>query len=154
MTMNQSYIDLLKSYRLSITPVRLAVLQALESHPHADADKIYNIVREDIATTSKQAIYNNLNVMVEHGLLREIRPKGQSSLYETRVNDNHHHIVCRTCNAVMDTDCFTHAPCLEPMETHGFAIDEAEVIFWGTCPDCQKTDTNETNSMKRREAYE
>ena len=132
------YKYLLKQHELSLTAVRLAVLETLEIHPHSDADKIFNIVKNKIATTSKQAIYKNLNALAERGIIREIKPKGRSSLYETRTGDNHHHLVCRQCGAVRDTDCFDHAPCLEPMCNHGFKVDEAEVIFWGLCPPCQK----------------
>lgn len=135
--MEQNYHDLLHDHRLSVTPVRLAVLRVLDAHPHSDAEKIFGFVKEEISTTSKQAIYNNLNALVEHELLREIKPKGQSSLYERRVGDNHHHVVCRSCNAVFDTECKGCAPCIEPADSHGFIIDEAEVVFWGICPSCQ-----------------
>lgn len=100
----------LKQHNLSLTSVRLAVLEALEAHPHADATLIFNFVQQKIEAASKQAIYNNLNTLAEHGVIREIKPKGQASLYETRVNDNHHHIVCRECNLVMDAGCHGHAP--------------------------------------------
>lgn len=123
---------------MSLTPVRLAVLAAIEAQPHSDADTIFQCVVERLTTTSKQAIYHNLNTLVENGIIREIKPKGKSSLYEARINDNHHHIVCTACGVVMDTDCFDAAPCLKPMESHGFKINEAEVIFWGVCPSCQK----------------
>ncbi len=138
--MKISHEALLKKHNLSLTSVRLAVLQALEAHPHSDANRIFESVQSKISSASRQAIYNNLNALVEHGIIREIKPKGQASLYETRINDNHHHIICRNCNLVMDTDCRAHAPCLKPVHDHGFAIDEAEIIFWGTCPDC-KTNT-------------
>ena len=127
----------LKQHNLSLTSVRLAVLEALEAHPHADATLIFNFVQQKIEAASKQAIYNNLNTLAEHGVIREIKPKGQASLYETRVNDNHHHIVCRECNLVMDAGCHGHAPCITPADDHGFVIDEAEIIFWGTCPACK-----------------
>jgi Fur family transcriptional regulator, stress-responsive regulator len=136
--MKLSFANLLKERSLSLTPVRLAVLESLVQHPHSDAVKIYEIVRAKISTTSKQAIYNNLNTLVEEGLVREIKPKGQSSLFETRTGDNHHHIMCKSCNMIMDTDCHSHAPCLEPKKDHGFVIEEAEIIFWGTCPSCHK----------------
>lgn len=132
---------ILKEHNLSLTSVRVAVLEALYKHPHSDAATIFDIVHGEIKTTSKQAIYNNLNALVEHGIVREIKPKGQSSLYETKVGDNHHHIICRNCQKVMDTDCHAFAPCLSPMNNHGFVIDEAEVTFWGICPTCQKTTT-------------
>lgn len=134
----ESYKELLKAHHLSVTSIRIAALQALESNPHSNADQLFNVVKEELATTSKQAIYNTLKTLVEHGLIREIKPKGCPSLYETRVGDNHHHLVCRQCQAVVDTDCFDAAPCLEPMDKQGFVIDEAEVIFWGTCPSCQQ----------------
>lgn len=136
--MIETHKKMLKSHNLSVTSVRLAVLDALDKHPHVGADAIFHTVQKDIATTSKQAIYNNLHTLVEHGLIREIKPKGQPSLYETRVDDNHHHIVCRSCGAVTDTDCVVgQASCLTPSHTHGFLIDEAEVTFWGICPSCQ-----------------
>lgn len=131
--------DMLKAQGLSVTSVRLAVLEALHAHAHADADMIFSIVFQEIATTSKQAIYNNLHTLVEHGLIREFKPKGASCLYELRVNDNHHHLVCRSCGTVADTDCVVGAkPCLTSSDSHGFIIDEAEITFWGLCPSCQK----------------
>ena len=132
---------ILKENNLSLTAVRLAVLEALHKHPHSDATTIFTIVHKKIATASKQSIYNNLNTLVECGIVREIKPKGQPSLYETRIGDNHHHIVCKSCHKVMDTECHAFAPCLSPMNNHGFVIDEAEVTFWGICPICQKTTT-------------
>ena len=114
------------------------MLEVLEKFPHSDANKIFDLVHTKIATTSIQAVYNNLNTLVERGIVREIKPMGQQSLYETRIGDNHHHLVCRKCNCVTDTDCKAHAPCLKPSKQHGFVIDEAEVIFWGLCPSCQK----------------
>ncbi len=132
-------MQMLKERHLSLTSVRLAVLDALHDHPHSDAARIFDIVQKTIATTSIQAVYNNLNALVDHGIVREIKPKGRVSLYETRTNDNHHHVVCRNCDSVMDTDCRGCAPCLSASDDHGFMIDEAEVIFWGICPNCQKT---------------
>jgi Fur family ferric uptake transcriptional regulator len=139
--MQSSHEDILKKHKLSLTSVRLAVLDALHKHPHSDAATVFDVVHRTIKTTSKQAIYNNLNALVERGIIREIKPKGRPSLYETKVGDNHHHIVCKKCNTVMDTDCHAFAPCLSPMNSHGFVIDEAEVTFWGICPACQKTST-------------
>lgn len=138
--MSDHYVDLLKQHKLSVTPVRLAVLDAIENYAHSEAETIFNVVRDKIRTTSKQAIYHNLNTLVEHGLIREIKPKGRASLYETRVNDNHHHLVCKNCQAVVDTDCFDAAPCLKPMDKHGFIVEEAEVTFWGLCPACQNSE--------------
>jgi Fur family ferric uptake transcriptional regulator len=137
--MKITYEALLKKHNLSLTSVRLAVLEALEHHPHSDAAQIFKTVQSKIAAASKQAIYNNLHMLVEHGIIREIKPKGRASLYETRINDNHHHIVCKHCSYVMDADCLDYAPCLAPVNDHGFAIKEAEIIFWGICPTCQTT---------------
>ena len=142
--MRLAYEDILRENKLSLTSVRLAVLEALHKHPHSDAATVFDIVHKRIKTTSKQAIYNNLSVLVEREIIREIKPKGQPSLYETKVGDNHHHIVCKNCHKVMDTECHAFAPCLSPMNNHGFVIDEAEVTFWGICPTCQK------NITKRR----
>ncbi|MAX26710.1 MAG: transcriptional repressor [Phycisphaeraceae bacterium] len=137
--MEQDYRDMLKDHGLSVTSVRLAMLGVLDGHAHADADTIFNAVFKEIATTSKQAIYNNLHTLVAHGLIREIKPKGLSCLYELRVGDNHHHIVCRSCGKVVDVDCVVgRKPCLTPSDDHDFLIDEAEVTFWGICPSCQK----------------
>jgi Fur family ferric uptake transcriptional regulator len=130
---------LLKSHDLSLTSVRLAVLEVLQHHPHSDADIIYQHVKEEIAT---QAIYNNLSALVEKGILREIKPKGSSSLYETRVNDNHHHLICRECQSVTDVACKSDAPCLHVDDQHGYEIDEAEIVFWGTCPTCSSLSNN------------
>jgi len=128
---------MLKKQNLSVTAVRLAVLDALNHHPHSDAARILELIQKKISTASLQAVYNNLNALVMHGLIREIKPKGLVSLYETRTGDNHHHVVCRNCDCVMDTDCKGCAPCLAPADDYGFILDEAEIIFWGLCPKCQ-----------------
>ncbi len=137
--MDGHFAHMLKEKSLSLTAVRLAVLESLHHHPHSDASRIFEVVRSIIPTATIQAVYNNLNALAEAGIIREIKPKGQVSLYETRVGDNHHHIVCRGCGHVMDTDCKGCAPCLSPTDSHGYAVDEAEVIFWGICPSCQKS---------------
>lgn len=136
--MKPGYTHLLKERNLSLTAVRLAVLEALHNYPHSDASFIFEIVQQRIPAASLQAVYNNLNALVAHGIIREIKPKGLASLYETRTGDNHHHIVCRQCNGVMDTDCAGCPPCLAPINDHGFILDEAEIIFWGVCPKCQQ----------------
>lgn len=136
--MKPNHRAILKSHKLSLTAVRLAVLEALWLCPHAEAEQIFQQVKSTIATTSLQAIYNNLNTLVKHGIVREIKPKGRPSMFETRVGDNHHHLVCRQCKLIIDTDCLGAAPCLIPKNDQGFVIDEAEVILWGTCPACQK----------------
>ncbi len=134
----------LKSLGLSVTSVRMAVLEALAQHPHSEASTIFDVVQGDIKTTSIQAVYNNLHTLVEHGLVREIKPKGMPSLYETRIGDNHHHLVCRSCGKVEDTHCLDSAPCLTSINPKNFKIDEAEIVFWGICPDCQNNTKKET----------
>ena len=135
--MPTNFETLLRQHNLSLTAVRLTLLQALHSHPHSSAAQLFDVIQKQLPTTSIQAVYNNLNSLVEHGIIREIKPKGQVSLYETRAGDNHHHLVCRQCGKVMDIDCQTSAPCLSPDNNHGFIVEEAEVTFWGICPSCQ-----------------
>ena len=124
---------------LRATTTRVAVLRAvseLEGHP--DTDTIATRVRDTLGTISTQAVYDGLHAMTRVGLLRRIEPAGSPARYETRVGDNHHHVVCRSCGDAHDIDCVVGtAPCLAPDETAGFAIDEAEVTFWGLCPACQ-----------------
>lgn len=146
--MKQNFSQLLKEKSLSLTAVRLALLEALDEAPHSEAAKIYELVQQKIPSVTIQAVYNNLHVLTEAKIVREIKPMGQVSLYETRVGDNHHHVVCRSCSAVMDTDCLGCAPCLIPANNHGFQVDEAEVIFWGYCPRCQKSQTKTKENKK------
>ncbi|MYI90597.1 MAG: transcriptional repressor [Rhodobacteraceae bacterium] len=127
----------LNSLGMSVTPVRLAVLEALNENPHSEASRIFQAVQDKLHTASIQAVYKNLNAFVEHGLIKEFRPKGMSAIYETRVGDNHHHLVCRSCGLIEDTDCIDTAPCLTSTDPKDFKIDEAEIIFWGICPTCQ-----------------
>lgn len=128
----------LKSAGLKVTNPRLAVLTVLTEQPHADADAVYQRVRQDLTTTSVQAVYGVLGALTEAGLLRRIEPAGSSALYERRTGDNHHHLICRACRTVHDVECAVgEAPCLSPSLTHEFAIDQAEVTFWGICPSCQ-----------------
>jgi len=130
--------NLLKAHQLSVTSARLAILEAIELHPHADAETIWEHARGKIGSVSKQAVYDNLHALTERGILRMIQPMGHTARYEGRVADNHHHLVCRACGATFDVDCQqSKRPCMEPTETHGFQIDEAEVIYWGLCPNCQ-----------------
>ncbi|AVM00754.1 transcriptional repressor [Gordonia iterans] len=122
---------------LRVTRPRLAVLAAVERHPHAVTDTVLASVRADLPEVSRQAVYDVLRALTETGLLRRIQPTGHAARYETRIGDNHHHVICRDCGAVRDVDCAVgQAPCLEAAQTHGFAIDEAEVLYWGRCPDC------------------
>lgn len=127
----------LKSAGLQVTAQRLAVYRAVESSPHAIADEICQIVRAELGVISRQAVYDALNAMSDHGLIRRIQPAGSAARYEHRV-DNHHHLVCRSCSMLIDVDCAVgEAPCLQAENDHGYEIDEAEVIYWGICPDCQ-----------------
>ncbi|MEV0677240.1 Fur family transcriptional regulator [Actinosynnema sp. NPDC050436] len=130
--------ELLKDAGLRITAPRLAVLGWLADHPHATADQVADGVRARLGTVSTQAVYDVLNACARTGLLRRIEPAGHPARYETRIGDNHHHLVCRSCGRTEDVDCVHGAaPCLEPSHASGFAVDEAEVLFWGLCPDCR-----------------
>lgn len=124
---------------MRVTAPRLAVLAAVHGGGHLNADAIAVAARAHLGTLSRQAVYDNLHALLEVGLVRRIEPANAPALYEARVGDNHHHLVCRNCGRVEDVDCVVgHRPCLEPAATHDFVIDEAEVIFWGICPICQK----------------
>lgn len=127
----------LRSVDLRVTRPRLAVLDAVSRHPHADTDSIIGLVRAGHGDVSHQAVYDVLRALTTSGLLRRIQPSGSVARYETRVGDNHHHVVCRSCGDIADVDCASgEAPCLTASNDHGFSIDEAEVIYWGVCPAC------------------
>jgi len=127
----------LRAAELRVTRPRIAVLNAVHSHPHADTNSIIESVRLQLGEVSHQTVYDVLEALTSSGLLRRIQPSRSTARYEARVADNHHHIVCRACGAVADVDCADgEAPCLTPPEDHGYTIDEAEVIYWGLCPDC------------------
>ena len=120
-----------------MTAQRLAVYRAVQTSPHAMTDDLCDSVRAEIGVISRQAVYNSLNTMFERGLIRRIQPAGSAARYEVRA-DNHHHLVCRECGSLVDADCAKgEAPCLSADDEHGYLIDEAEVIFWGTCPSCR-----------------
>jgi Fur family ferric uptake transcriptional regulator len=128
----------LRAVGLRVTRPRLAVLEVLASHPHADADTIVTAARGAHPSLSPQAVYGVLKALVDRGLARRIEPAGAPALFELRVGDNHHHLVCRGCGVVVDVDCAVGpAPCLTPSDTAGFVVDEAEVVFWGLCPGCR-----------------
>ena len=128
----------LRQAGLRITAPRQAVLEWLVEHPHATAEQIRSAVVERLGSVSTQAVYDVLAACVEAGLVRRIEPAGHPARFERRVADNHHHVVCRRCGATQDVDCVVGpAPCLDPSQAHGFAVDEAEVVFWGLCPSCQ-----------------
>jgi Fe2+ or Zn2+ uptake regulation protein len=128
---------LLRQHGLQVTAQRLAVLRAVADRPHSTADDIDSLVRAEIGAISRQAVYDALGTLTEKGVLRRIQPAGSPARYENRVADNHHHVVCRACGAMGDVDCAVgHAPCLTAADDLGYQIDEAEVIYWGNCPDC------------------
>jgi Fe2+ or Zn2+ uptake regulation protein len=138
---------LLRGATLRVTRPRVAVLTAVYDHPHADTDRIIAVVRDNLGDVSHQAVYDVLRVLTAAALVRRIEPAGSSARYESRVADNHHHVVCRSCAAIADVDCAVgSAPCLTASDPHGFAIDEAEVIYWGLCPDCTTAATTASQS--------
>jgi Fur family ferric uptake transcriptional regulator len=128
---------MLRRADLRVTRPRVAVLNAVHDHPHADTDSITGVVRKAIGAVSHQAVYDVLRALTGAGLVRRIEPAGSVARYEARVGDNHHHVVCRSCGAIVDVDCAVgHTPCLTAADDSGFEINEAEVIYWGRCPDC------------------
>lgn len=133
---------LLRSHGLHVTAQRLAVLRALPARPHSTADDIHKVVRAEIGTVSRQAVYDALAVLTEAGLLRRIQPAGSPARYEERVGDNHHHLICRACGRTTDVDCAVgYTPCLTPADSSGYEVDEAEVVYWGLCPECTAAPT-------------
>ena len=132
--------DLLRTASLRVTRPRVAVLAAVHEHPHADTDSIIGAVRQDLGEVSHQAVYDVLRALTAAGLVRRIQPSGSVARYESRVADNHHHVVCRSCGVIADVDCAVgDTPCLTAADDHGFSIDEAEVVYWGLCPTCSAT---------------
>lgn len=129
--------DLLRRNKVHVTAQRLAVLAAVSRRPHATADDIAEAARAEIGVISRQAVYDTLGLLTEKGLIRRIQPAGSPARYEDRIDDNHHHLICRTCGRMADVDCAVGAaPCLTPADAAGYEIDEAEVVYWGRCPDC------------------
>ena len=131
--------EVLRQHGYKVTAQRLAVLRAVSSRPHLTADDVYEAVSADIGTISQRAVYDNVGMLVDMGLLRRIQPAGSPARYEARVGDNHHHLICRTCGRTVDVDCAVGAvPCLTAADDAGYVIDEAEVIYWGRCPGCRE----------------
>jgi len=129
----------LRDAGLRVTAPRLAVLSVLAEHPHATVELVTRLTRQRLGRVSTQAIYDVLAACADAGLVRRIEPAGSAARFETRTGDNHHHLVCRTCGATMDVDCVVGArPCLTPSDDAGYLLDEAEVVFWGLCPRCQR----------------
>ena len=132
----------LRAASLRVTRPRVAVLSAVHDRPHATTDAILEAVREDLGEVSHQAVYDVLRALTTAGLLRRIQPAGSVARYESRVGDNHHHVVCRSCGTIADVDCAVDdTPCLTASHDHGFAIEEAEVLYWGLCPQCRDRTT-------------
>ncbi|OBG34378.1 transcriptional repressor [Mycobacterium alsense] len=141
MSPSSSYADRLREADLRVTRPRVAVLEAVHANPHADTETIFTAVRGGLPDVSRQAVYDVLNALTAVGLVRRIQPLGMVARYESRVGDNHHHVVCRSCGIIADVDCAVgEAPCLTPSDDNdaldGFVLHEAEVIYWGMCPDC------------------
>ncbi len=137
MTATSDLEQMLRGADLRVTRPRIAVLTAVHAHSHADTDTLIGAVRRDLPSVSHQAVYDVLRALTTAGLVRRIQPSGSVARYESRVGDNHHHVVCRSCGDIADVDCAVgEAPCLHASEDSGFVIDEAEVIYWGLCPAC------------------
>jgi len=129
--------DLLRQHGIQITAQRLAVLRAVAGQPHITADGVAETVRSEIGAISRQSVYDALGVLADEGLIRRIQPTGSPARYEDRIGDNHHHVICRICGSMADVDCAVgSAPCLTASDDRGYEIDEAEVIYWGRCPEC------------------
>ncbi len=142
--MATDFESVLREASLRVTGPRLAVLAAVHEHPHVDTETVIDTVRAEFGAVSHQAVYDVLRALTGAGLLRRIQPAGATARYETRVGDNHHHLVCRSCGAITDVDCAAgRAPCLTVTDDHGFVIDEAEVVYWGTCPNCSASESLE-----------
>ena len=130
--------QLLRHHGVQVTAQRLAIMRAVSARPHATADELTDEVRAVLGSISRQAVYDSLGVLVDKHLVRRIQPAGSPARFENRVDDNHHHLICRVCGSTFDIDCAVGAvPCLTANVDHGFEIDEAEVIYWGRCPSCR-----------------
>jgi Fur family ferric uptake transcriptional regulator len=153
--MDNSPEGLLRSHGLSVTAQRLTVLQTITDYPHITADQAAEVARKKIGAISRQSVYDTLNTLVEKGLARRIQPMDSPALFEDRVGDNHHHLVCRSCGVVEDVDCAMGLrPCLQASDDNNFIIDEAEVTYWGLCPKCQpksvKSQSKQTPTRKAK----
>jgi len=136
--MSDGVDQLLRENGLQVTAQRMAILRAVSAHPHATADELADDVRALIGTISRQAVYDTLSTLSDKNLIRRIQPAGSAARFEDRVGDNHHHMICRECGHLVDVDCATGAvPCLTPSDSHGFEVDEAEVVYWGRCASCK-----------------
>jgi len=143
--------ELLRQHGIQVTAQRLAVLRAVSGEPHISADGVAEIVRSEIGAISLQSVYDALGVLVAQGLIRRIQPAGSPARFEDRVGDNHHHLICRVCGRLVDVDCAVgSAPCLTAADGRGYEIDEAEVAYWGRCPDCLAKSNAKLPTRRRR----
>jgi Fur family transcriptional regulator, stress-responsive regulator len=141
---------LLRRNHIQVTAQRLAVLQAVSERPHSTADDIDRVVRAEIGAISPQSVYNAVGTLTIKGLIRRVQPPGSPARFEDRVGDNHHHLICRSCGRMVDVDCaIGHSPCLTAADDAGYAIDEAEVIYWGTCPECLAAPASPSTTAKQ-----
>jgi Fe2+ or Zn2+ uptake regulation protein len=140
--MSTDPVQLLRDHDLQVTAQRLAVLRVVTARPHGTANEVAEDVRQEIGSISRQSVYDTLTLLTDHDIIRRVQPSGSAARFERRVGDNHHHLVCRRCDRLVDVDCAVgEMPCLVPVDERQFLVDEAEVIYWGICPDCQHTDT-------------
>ena len=142
---------LLRGHGLQVTAQRLAVLRAVSAQPHSTADDIDKVVRAELGAVSRQAVYDAVGILTEKGVLRRIQPAGSPARYEDRVGDNHHHLICRACGRMVDVDCAVgYTPCLTAADDSAYEIDEAEVIYWGHCPECVAERATASKDMKHQ----
>jgi Fe2+ or Zn2+ uptake regulation protein len=146
----ETAIQLLRQHGVQVTAQRLAIMRVVAEHPHATADQLGDEVRSQLGSISRQSVYDSLGMLVDKNLVRRIQPAGSPARYETRVGDNHHHLICRSCRTMFDVDCATgEVPCLTADDNHGFEVDEAEVIYWGRCPTCRTSASSATAETAR-----
>ena len=132
------HAEALRGQGVQVTAQRIAVLRAVAAHPHATAEEVAQLARNEIGAISRQSVYDALGTLVDAGLLQRIQPVGSAARYEDRVGDNHHHLICRGCGQVLDVDCAVgETPCLTASNNQGYQIDQADVAYWGRCPACQ-----------------
>lgn len=149
---SQDPAELLRQHGIQVTAQRLAVLRAISRQPHITADAVAEAVRRAIGAISVQSVYDALAILVRHRLIRRIQPAGSPALFEDRVGDNHHHLICRICGRVVDVDCAAgSAPCLSAADDRGYEVDEAEVAYWGRCPDCLASSRTPPTSAPARD---
>ena len=135
---SDDFVNMLRSHDLQVTAQRLAVLRAVSARPHGTANELADDVRQEIGAISRQSVYDTLTLLTDRSIIRRIQPAGSSARFEDRVGDNHHHLVCRTCDRLVDVDCAVgEVPCLVPVDSGDFVVDEAEVTYWGMCPQCR-----------------